>query len=162
MWRRRRRKRRRKKASPPLGTTRLLKEEEEGLSVGVRSKGFFPFSPSFAQPRKRPSHFPLSLVFPLCPKTVTQVQERRRDVRRRGRRAVPHLAPPTTTVNSPRNFAAEKKQCEKSASVFLRSFEKVRRTLFLFPFQLFLAAAETLGGGGGGKRCGDADSRLPT
>ena len=113
MWRRRRRKRRRKKASPPLGTTRLLKEEEEGLSVGVRSKGFFPFSPSFAQPRKRPSHFPLSLVFPLCPKTVTQVQERRRDVRRRGRRAVPHLAPPTTTVNSPRDFAAGKNNVKK-------------------------------------------------
>ena len=122
-------KRRRKKASPPLGT-RLLKEEEEGLlSVGVRSKGFFPFSPSPAQPRKRPSHFPLSLVFPLCPKTVTQVQERRR--------AVPHLAPPTTTVNSPRDFAAGK-QCEKSASVFLRSFEKVRRTHFYFRFNYFL------------------------
>ena len=101
-------KRRRKKASPPLGT-RLLKEDEEGLlSVGVRSKGFFPFSSSSAQPRKRPSHFPLSLVSPLCPKTVTQVQERRRDVRRRRGRAVPHLAPLTTTVNSPRNFAAGK------------------------------------------------------
>ncbi len=40
-----------KKASPPL-STRLLKEGEEGLSVGVRSKGFFFLFPLVARPTK--------------------------------------------------------------------------------------------------------------